>query len=100
MAGKSLTAARAFIQAWAASWWHTEAQVEAVALDYVAMAEAHPRAMADLSRFCCAHDSTFDAVSERQTLINEGKREVWLHIQAWADMTPADVAALKEETEE
>lgn len=41
----------------------------------------------DIARFCRAHESTHDA-NERDSLIFEGRRQVWLRIQEHLRLTP------------
>lgn len=41
----------------------------------------------DLARFCRAHESTHDA-NERDSLIFEGRRQVWLRVQEHLRLTP------------
>lgn len=52
-----------------------------------------PRAeavLADLARFCRAHETTFSADGRAQALL-EGRREVWLRIQHHLQLTPDDL---------
>jgi hypothetical protein len=41
----------------------------------------------DLARFCRAHESTHDA-NERDSLVFEGRRQVWLRLQEHLRLTP------------
>jgi hypothetical protein len=48
----------------------------------------------DLSEFCRANTSTFDA-DPRMHAVLEGRREVWLRIQEYLHLTPDQLATLK-----
>lgn len=51
--------------------------------------------MGDLYHICCAGRSTFGAGDTRDTmLINEGKRQVWLHIISVLNISDADLHRL------
>lgn len=39
------------------------------------------KVLADLAKFCRAHDTTFRPDSDRESALLEGRREVWLRIQ-------------------
>jgi hypothetical protein len=41
----------------------------------------------DLARFCRAHESTFES-TERDSLILEGRRQVWLRLQEHLRLSP------------
>lgn len=45
----------------------------------------------DLARFCRAHETTADTDDEKQTYLQEGRREVWLRIQRHLNMSPKDL---------
>lgn len=47
----------------------------------------------DLSRFCRAHESTF-MPDARMHAVLEGRREVWLRIQEYLEMTPTEIYEL------
>lgn len=47
--------------------------------------------LADLAKFCCAFETTMGA-SERDLLLNEGKRLVWLRIMKHLNFTPEELA--------
>jgi len=55
------------------------------------------KVLADLRRFCRATTPTADVNNERITYLLEGRREVWLRIQAYLNLTEADVYNLVEE---
>lgn len=56
------------------------------------------KVLADLRRFCRATLPTADVSNERTTYLLEGRREVWLRIQAHLQLTDEDVYQLIEET--
>lgn len=47
----------------------------------------------DLARFCRAHDSTFHS-DQRIHAVLEGRREVWLRIMEYLQMTPDEIYEL------
>lgn len=47
----------------------------------------------DLARFCRAHESTHDA-NERDSILFEGRRQVWLRIQEHLQLTPEQLWTL------
>ena len=47
----------------------------------------------DLARFCRAHESTHEA-NERDSLIFEGRRQVWLRIQEHLQLSPGQLWSL------
>lgn len=51
------------------------------------------RVLADLARFCRAHDSTFHK-DDRADALLEGRREVWLRIQRHLRLTPEQLWAI------
>lgn len=51
------------------------------------------RVLADLARFCRAGETTFHP-DPRVHAVLEGRREVWLRIQKYLRMTPADIDRL------
>ena len=55
------------------------------------------KVLADLRRFCRATTPTADVNNERTTYLLEGRREVFLRIQAYLNLTEEDVYALVEE---
>ena len=55
------------------------------------------KVLADLRRFCRATTPTADVNNERATYLLEGRREVWLRIQAHLQLTDEDVYALTED---
>lgn len=83
---------------WLKSYWDKRDRARDLARQYQAMREECPLVLADLARFCCAFDSTFDE-NRDVTLLNTGKREAWLHIEAMQGLEPADLEHLREETE-
>lgn len=50
--------------------------------------------LVDLARFCRANESTFHEDARIHALA-EGRREVWLRIQEWLDLTPEELTAIK-----
>lgn len=52
------------------------------------------RVLADLHRFCHAATPTFDPQSDRISAFREGRREVWLRIQAHMRITDDQVRDL------
>lgn len=61
--------------------------------------------LADLRRFCSADQSTITvspvsrSIDRDAMLLREGRREVWLRIQAHLRMNDADIAKLQEHDE-
>lgn len=51
------------------------------------------RVLADLARFCRAHDSTFHTDPRVDALL-EGRREVWLRIERHLRLTPEQLWAI------
>ena len=51
--------------------------------------------LADLKRFCHADSSCFD-VDPRAHAMREGRREVWLRIQAFLQLTDRQIAGITE----
>jgi hypothetical protein len=47
----------------------------------------------DLARFCRANETTF-TVDERMTAVLEGRREVWLRIQNYVNLSVEDLYTL------
>ena len=56
--------------------------------------------LADLRRFCRATVSTADVHNERTTYLLEGRREVFLRIQAYLNLNDEDVYNLVEERDD
>lgn len=48
----------------------------------------------DLAKFCRAFEPTFHEDARLHALL-EGRREVWLRIQEWLDLTPEELTAIK-----
>ncbi len=82
--------------AWVKSWWPRRAK--AVAQEYAEAFEQYPLMFADIARAGCAFDSTIGADKDT-TLINTGKRELWLHIAAMTKLDPDDLGQLEQETD-
>ena len=59
--------------------------------------ESGKRVLADLKRFCRANAPTADINNERATYLLEGRREVWLRIQAHLNLTDEEIYVLTEE---
>lgn len=95
----SITPAKLVARAWLASWWPFRSQARALAVEYAAAKDQFPLMVADLARFCCAFETTFDADSKDVSLVNVGKREAWLHFQEMAHLEPEDLRHLQERTE-
>lgn len=55
------------------------------------------KVLADLRRFCRATMPTADVNNERATYLLEGRREVWLRIQAHLNLSDDEVYKLIEE---
>lgn len=55
------------------------------------------KVLADLRRFCKASVPTADVGNVHATYLSEGRREVWLRIQAMLQLTEEDVTQLIEE---
>lgn len=53
--------------------------------------------LADLRRFCRATLPTADVNNEKTTYLLEGRREVWLRIQAYLQLSDEDVYNLTED---
>ena len=51
--------------------------------------------LADLAKFCRAHDSTFHP-DPRVHALAEGRREVWLRIQQYLEMTAEELMQLQQ----
>lgn len=96
---KTLTEARAIAIAWLQNYWQPRGRARELGRQYGAMREECPLVLADLKRFCCDDDSTFVQGEPDTTLINQGKREVWLHIKEMLGLDHEDLEHLKEETE-
>ena len=47
----------------------------------------------DLSKFCRAHETTFTK-DDRASLMLEGRREVWLRIQSYLNLTSEELYSL------
>jgi hypothetical protein len=96
----SITPARLMARAWLASWWPFRSQARALAVEYAAAKDQFPLMVADLARFCCASDTTYDSENPHQSDVNQGKREAWLHFQEMAHLEPEDLRHLQERTED
>jgi hypothetical protein len=55
------------------------------------------RVLGDLFHICCAGRTTFVGGDPHATLINEGKRQVWLHIVSMLNASDADIWYLAEQ---
>jgi hypothetical protein len=55
------------------------------------------KVLSDLRRFCRATTPTADINNDRATYLLEGRREVWLRIQAYLNLTDEDIYSLVEE---
>ncbi|UCC74108.1 MAG: hypothetical protein JSV86_05995 [Gemmatimonadota bacterium] len=54
------------------------------------------RVLGDLQRFCAASSTSFDG-NPFTMARNEGRREVWLHVETVLRMEPAELEALMKE---
>jgi len=63
------------------------------------MTPAQRTALADLKRFCHAEYPTFDA-DPRVHALREGRREVWLRIHQFINLTDSQIADIKEDIED
>jgi hypothetical protein len=45
------------------------------------------KVLADLAKFCRAHETTFRPDSDRASAVLEGRREVWLRIQVHLNLS-------------
>lgn len=50
--------------------------------------------MRDLAWFCFAYETTNVIGDRDQSLINEGRRQVWLRLQEYLHLTPEDLVLL------
>lgn len=55
------------------------------------------KVLSDLRRFCRANQPTADINNVQATYVLEGRREVWLRLQAHLNLTDEDVFTLIEE---
>jgi hypothetical protein len=94
-----ISEARAVVLGWLEEMWGGRRRAARVADQYRMMVSRHPDALADLACFCCAHDTTYVQGDRDLTLINTGKREVFLHIQNAAGLTSRDLKLLKDRLE-
>lgn len=95
-----ITEARAIARSWLQNFWQRRARARELARQYQALREECPYVLADLSRFCLAHDTTHVQGDPEQSQINVGRRDVWLHIQEMMTLNNEDLQRLKEETEQ
>lgn len=53
-------------------------------------------ALRDLAQFCCATESTVEGlpIDPNKALVLEGRRQVWLRIQKYLQLTEAELWAL------
>lgn len=62
-------------------------------------APAQRAVLADLKRFCHAEYPTFDA-DPRVHALREGRREVWLRIQQFINLSDQDIADIREDMDD
>jgi hypothetical protein len=93
-----ITSGMNLVLPWLAAWWGYRRAPEVVR-QYQVMREICPEAMADLARFCLAFDNTFDPDNAHASDRNQGKREVWLYLEAMTDLDWHDLQVLKQKTE-
>lgn len=55
--------------------------------------ELHPQVVADLAQLCFASETTF-AETERETCVNIGRQQVWLHINRYLGLSQEQVEAM------
>jgi hypothetical protein len=96
---RRFTEARAIARVWLQNFWQNRARARELARQYETFYEACPLVVADLSRYCLAHDTTHVQGDPEQSQINVGRRDVWLHIKEMLGLDDEDVQHLKEETE-
>jgi len=94
-----LTAVRAMVRGWLLAVYRHRFRAGEVVSDYKAVAKDHALFVADLARFCCVFDSTYDADNPDTIKLNEGKRLVWLHFQAMAQVQLEDLPQIQRRTE-
>lgn len=88
--------AAAAARAWLTSWWPKRART--VAQEYAAARDEYPLMFADMARAGCAFDSTIGPDRDT-TLVNTGKRELWLHIAAMTEFDADSLRRLEQETD-
>ncbi len=76
--------------------WAARGRADALTASYRAAFAGRDDVLADLAVLCNAANVSFAAQDPTLTAFNEGKRAVWLHIQAMLALTPRDLADLKE----
>jgi uncharacterized protein YdbL (DUF1318 family) len=84
---------------WLRGQYTREAIQQAVAEDFKATFEAKHagRVLEDLRRFCMVYDTTHVAGDSHATAINEGKRQVYLHIVNMLEVRPEEIQTRKKE---
>lgn len=88
------------IRAHLANWWPRREKARALAQDYRAAMDEYPDVFADIARRSFAFDSTIMPGDPYGSHVLAGARDVWLHIETMADLSPADLAHLRERTED
>lgn len=78
----------------AALQW-TEEKKRSYQLTFEATQPANVEVLEDLARFCRATESCVIPGDHDRTLILEGRREVWLRISEWLNLTPEQLYLLK-----
>jgi len=61
--------------------------------------EARDIVLADLARFCRARNSTYVKGDPHQSAFLEGRREIWLRIQAFANVTDETLRKIEAQLE-
>jgi len=79
---------------WVKSWWPRRGR--SLVQDYHAAMAEYPLVFADIARAACAFDSTIGPDRDL-TLVNTGKREVWLHIAAMGKLDADRLRSLEQE---
>lgn len=97
MTVKFVSEAISLARLWLAQNWPKKKRT--VLQEYAAARAEYPLMFADMARYGCAFDSTIGPTPEI-TLINTGKRELWLHIATMTDLDADDLRAIEQETDQ
>jgi uncharacterized protein YdbL (DUF1318 family) len=84
---------------WLRANYQRESTQQAVAKDFKATFEAKEagRVLEDLRRFCMIYDTTHVSGDSHATAINEGKRQVYLHLVNMLEVRPEEIQTKKKE---
>lgn len=91
-----ISEASAAARVWLSQYWPKKART--VLQEYAAARTEYPLMFADMARAGCAFDSTIGPTPD-MTLINTGKRELWLHIATMTNLDADDLRAIEQETD-